>query len=63
MGRFLGVSVLEKAGQKLSERVGRPFGEVEANLNNITYCKVDPFRRPNISSKLSPDGPISEKNR
>ena len=65
-GSFLGVPVLEKAGQKLHERVGRPFGQVDAHLNNIAYCKVDLFRRPNISTKLSSDGSnrtISEKIR
>ena len=53
VGRFLGVPVLEKAGQKRSERVATSFRQVEAHFNNIAYCKVDLFRRPNISSKLS----------
>jgi hypothetical protein len=61
--RFLGVTVLEKAGQKLSERVATSFRQVDGHFNNITYCKVDPFGRPNISSKLSPNGSISKKNR
>ena len=63
VGRFLGVSVLEKAGQKLSEKVAISFWQVDGHFNNITYCKVDPFGRPNISSKLSPNGSISKKNR